>query len=113
MNKPLSIKLACLLALAGILLGGACYRQDILTVEIHVPQMRETECSRIIIRALREVDGIQSVRPDTENRVLTVTYNARKLALKNIEHTLAEQGFTANDEEARSDARMRLPPECR
>lgn len=112
MGKGTNSALYGYLLLVGLLLTSGCYRQDVITVDIHVPQMREAECSRIIIRVLRDVEGIQSLRPDVEGRILRVTYNSRILALKNIEHALANQGFTANDVEAHHDARMRLPAEC-
>jgi hypothetical protein len=35
------------------------------------------------------------------------------IALKNIEFTIAEAGFDANDTKARSNAVAALPPECR
>ena len=99
-------------ALTCLLLMTGCYRQDVMTMEIEISQMRHAECSRIIINALQNVEGIKYVDPDMELRILTVSYDSRTLALKNIEYIIAEAGFTANDWEAEMSKRMRLPSQC-
>lgn len=92
---------------------GACFRQDIRILVVRVPGMKTTECSKIIQNALGKVEGIISVQPDLENRTMTVEYNSTKLAIKNIEYTIAEAGFDANDAEGKAEAKQSLPPDCR
>lgn len=96
-----------------IALSPGCFRQDRRTIVISVPQMRSPACYAIIQEAMKNVDGIELVRPDYDRRQLEVTYNALKLAIKNIEYVIAGAGFQANDIEPQPEARARLPEECR
>lgn len=93
----------------------ACYRQDILTVDISVPQMGSPQCRSLVLQALGrlEQDAIIRAAPNIETRVLTITYDSRRLALKNIEYAITAAGFDANEEQAPQEARDALPAECR
>ncbi|MBU4200726.1 MAG: heavy-metal-associated domain-containing protein [Verrucomicrobia bacterium] len=97
-----------------ILLGlSACRKQDIRTVVIKVPGMKNPACTKLIQDAFLRQPGIQSIRPDFQNRELTITYNSMVVALKNLEFTIAGVGFDANNIKAFTNAVAGLPPECR
>ncbi len=103
------------LALAAALAGAACgcFRQDVRSLVVSVPQLRSSDCAKVIQDALVRIEGIVSAQPDLDNKTMTVTYDGRKLAIKNIEFLIAGVGFDANDVRAKPDARAALPPECR
>jgi hypothetical protein len=117
--------LAGILAVLLLLGLGACRKTDIRTVVIQVPGMKNAACAKIVQDAfLRQPTGaILSIRPDTQKRELTVTYNSMVVAHKNLEATIASAGFDAftviapgvvNDgTTAHSNAVAALPPECR
>lgn len=97
-----------------IVLGlGACRKQDIRTVVIKVPEMKNPACTKLIQDAFLKQPGIQSIRPDFQNRELTITYNSMVVALKNLEFTIAGAGFDANGIKAFTNAVAALPPECK
>ncbi|MCS6771143.1 MAG: heavy-metal-associated domain-containing protein [Kiritimatiellae bacterium] len=112
-----TLRKTCLFApaigLAAILFAIGCFRQDQRTITIRVPQMRSPACYALIQEALKKIEGIKSTRPDYEKRTVDVTYDALKLAIKNIEFVIAATGFQANDIEPPPDARARLPEDCR
>jgi P-type Cu+ transporter len=99
-------------AVAAFLTCG-CFRQDIRTLVVKVPQMKSADCCKIIQGGLSRVEGINSAEPDFEKRTITVTYNSTKLSIKNIEFLIAGAGFDANDEVGKSEAKAALPPGCR
>lgn len=97
-----------------ILLGlGACRKQDMRTVMIKVPGMKNAACAKLIQDAFLKQPGIQSLQPDLQKGEMTITYNSMVVALKNLEFTIAGAGFDANDIKAFSNAVAALPPECR
>lgn len=97
-----------------ILLGlGACRKQDLRTVVIKTPGMKNPACAKLIQDAFLRQPGIVTVRPDFQKRELTITYNSMVVALKNLEFAVASAGFDANDIKAFSNAVAALPPECR
>ena len=110
------MKLACYLfgwvAITAFLACG-CYRQDIRTLVVNVPQMKSVDCSKIIQGALSRIEGIVSAEPNIEKRTISITYNSTKLAIKNIEFLIAGVGFDANDEQGKPEAKAALPSGCR
>lgn len=101
-------------SLASFILMG-CFRKEILTVEIAVPQMRSEECAQHVANALRrlEAEALRDVQLDIERRVVRITYDSTRLGLKNLEYALTTAGFNANDEEAEPALRQALPEGCR
>ena len=102
--------------LAGLLLfSSACFRQDVLTVEISVPQMGSPECRRLVMQALGRLDqeAIKQADLNIDTRTATITYDSMRLALMNILHAITAAGFDANDEVASEEARAQLPEVCR
>ena len=55
----------------------------------------------------------QKLRFDLDARLVEVTYDSLFVARKNIEFTIADAGFNANEVPANSEAAASLPPECR
>jgi copper chaperone CopZ len=95
-------------------LSTGCFRKEVVTLVVKVPQMKSQECSRIILNALQgPIDGIITATPDLNNRTIAVTYDSTKLATKNIEFVIAGVGFDANDIPAKPEARKALPAGCR
>jgi len=100
--------------LSGWALAG-CMRQDVRTLDIHVPQMASEACARLIVDALNRYTPqvIPEVRYDLARRVVTVNFNSTILATKNIEMTIVQLGFDANGLPGDPAARARLPEGCR
>jgi copper chaperone CopZ len=96
-----------------LLLGSGCYRNDVQQVLFTIPALTSEECSRIVLSALAKTDGIMEAQPDLEKATLSIRYNARLTALKNIEYAIAESGFDVNEEIGRPEAKARLPEACR
>ena len=95
------------------LLACGCFRQDVRTLVVNVPQMKSVDCSKIIQGALSRIEGIVSAEPDLEKHTMSITYNSTKLSIKNIEFLIAGVGFDANDEKGKPEAKAALPPGCR
>lgn len=96
-----------------LMMTAACFRQEIQTFDISVPQMKTMECARLIQEALLRVDGIKAAQPDLQKQVIAVTYDSEKLSRKNVEFAIADAGFTANDIPANAQKQAALPVECR
>jgi copper chaperone CopZ len=64
-------------------------------------------------KALAQVDGVVSVEPNMANQTLSVTYDSKKLNVKNIEYALVREGFDVNDNKGNEQARQKLPADCR
>lgn len=101
-----------LLVLAGAMFTG-CFRQNIITLVVQVPQMKTMECSKVIQDALGRIDGIVSADPSTENRTMTIRFDSRKLNIKNVEFLIAGLGFDVNNELGKPEAKAALPVDCR
>jgi copper chaperone CopZ len=103
--------LGCVAVLAFLACG--CFRQDVRTLVVNIPQMKSADCSKIIQGALSRIEGIVSAEPDLEKRTMSITFNSTKLSIKNVEFLIAGVGFDANDEQGKPDAKAALPAECR
>jgi hypothetical protein len=97
------------------LLAGGCFRPDIVTTRVDLPQMRSAPCAERAGRALApfEPEALREATFDVAARQVVITYDRRRLALKNIEYALTRAGFDANQATATEAARASLPPECR
>jgi len=96
-----------------VVLFASCREVDIRKVVVKAPGLKNAACAKIIQDAFMKQPGIVSIQPDFQKREITVTYNSMVIAIKNIEFTIAEAGFDANDEKARTNAVAALPAECR
>ncbi len=110
MNKTLICFLG-LLVCASLLSG--CRKNDIRTVTIKVPELKNAACARLIQDAFMQQTGIFSMTPDFQERQITIKYNSMEIALKNLEYTIAGAGFAANSIPANTNAWANLPPECK
>lgn len=93
----------------------SCRRQDVRTVVISVPEMKNEACVARVRTALETVQIVNPawIVPDVARREVTVRYDSVRHSLKNLEFTIADAGFTANDVPANAIAQQALPPECR
>jgi copper chaperone CopZ len=87
--------------------------QDICTVTVDIPDMKNAECQQRIRSALQTAEGVMPNTISFGSNCVSVTYDSMKTAIKNIEFVIADAGFTANDIPANPTARAALPPECR
>jgi copper chaperone CopZ len=103
---------AALFAVSVCLLAG-CFRQDIKTLVVRVPHMKSPECSKLIQDAMSRIEGIFSAEPDLKAGTMAVTYDSKRLSIKNIEYLITGLGFDANNEKGNPEARAKLPTGCR
>ena len=93
------------LLLLSLLLLSACYRQDVRWVDITIPEVSgATELENIRFRLLsmnammpKDQQLYLEIRVNEEKPGLSIRYDARLQAIKNIEHEIARMGFQAND----------------
>ncbi|MCG2660305.1 MAG: heavy-metal-associated domain-containing protein [Kiritimatiellae bacterium] len=90
-----------------------CRKQDMRTVVVTVPGLKNQACAQIIQDAFMRQPGIKTIRPDWQQHTLTVTYDSMVIARKNIEFTIAGAGFDANDIRAPTNAVAALPAACK
>lgn len=109
--KHMAVSLLVAAMLVPALAG--CFRQDVRTIVVSVPQINSADCAKVIQDALGRIEGIVAVQPDLAAKTMAVTYDGRKLAIKNIEFLIAGVGFDANDAKAKPDARAALSADCR
>ena len=96
--------------------GSGCFvrpRNDIHTHVFSVPKAGSQDCVKVILDILGSAAGVQHVEPDPANATLTVTFDTRVTALKNIEYALAEAGFDVDASVGRAAAKAALPENCR
>lgn len=104
--KMVSLRLLLLSAITALLLTG-CYRKDVRSFDIVVPELSEPyeiDYIRTVLMPLNQlVPGdkhgpkYQEIVGNVETKTLTITYNARLHSKKNIEHAIADLGYQAND----------------
>lgn len=114
MKIPTSLLLS---GLAGtLLLTSACavrHREDVRTVDYAVPGLAGPECSKALLSVLSRTGGVIEATPDLANRKVSVTYNSRETAQKNLEHAIAAAGFDVEDTPGDPVAKDKLPANCR
>ncbi len=128
--SPMKRYLLIALVIAPAILLSSCRKEDVRTVVIEVPAMKNQACADRVVNALAEelaagpTDDVTRQRvhaviasgvisTDIERRTATVVYDSLKLALKNLEFAVAKAGFDANNTPAEPQAAKALPPECR
>jgi copper chaperone CopZ len=92
----------------------SCRKQDVRTLMLHIPDMQNDACEKVVVGRLKGVAGVkpETIRVDRPTRTVTVAYESLFLSRKNIEFAIAEVGFSANGVPADAEARAKLPPEC-
>ncbi|MDD2236256.1 MAG: heavy metal-associated domain-containing protein [Kiritimatiellae bacterium] len=105
---------ACLLLLS---FSTACFRKNVQTLEVQVPAMHTEACAALIKNAFAmpegAMEGILQVETDVASKKVYVTYDSRKIAIKNIEYTICHLGFEANGQLPRPEEKNSLPEACR
>ena len=107
-----STYLALFVGLAAML--SACRMQDVRTIRISVPAMRNPACTEVVRVALSKLQGVMGERTrfDLKRHTVTVSYDSLLLSLKNVEFAIADAGFAADEVPANTNAVAALPPEC-
>ncbi len=113
--------LVLLVVVAGM--TASCRRVDPREIKVKVPDMKNEKCAELVAKGVSRLPGVdtKNIRVDLVNRTVTVNYDSLQLAIKNIEFSIAEAGFTAIAETpfpnkgvpARPNAVNALPPECK
>ena len=106
---PMKKQLCYLVLLAAALCLSACHRNDIRTGKFKIEQLRTQEAAQLVAKALEPLPGIQEVRPDLQNRTLTVVFDGRKMYLKNLEYEITNAGFSLPYWPATKKAKAKLP----
>lgn len=63
-------------------------------VQFNVPKLKCNGCGEKIIHALSKVEGVHEVKPNPENKLLSVQFVPEKINQKEIERLLDQAGFT-------------------
>jgi len=107
--RPVFARVFALFLFFGPLCG--CGRVERETVEIAVPEMTSPAAAQMVLQQLSGVLGIQDVTPDLTRGTVTVSFESTQIALKNIEHLIADSGFNAGTIPGNPSARKSLPPD--
>jgi copper chaperone CopZ len=80
----------------------SCRQQDVRTVTVHVPGLKDDASAEKVRKALAATEGVvaDKVRVDVGARKAVVTYDSMKVAIKNIEFAVADAGFSAKAEQS-------------
>lgn len=110
----MKIRTYCIFVLAGIFAFAGCRREDIRTVTVSVPELRNRACAKVIGDSLSKQMGVkpEKLKFDLSSSTVDVTYDSLFIAKKNIEFAIANVGFQANEVPANTNATAALPPEC-
>jgi copper chaperone CopZ len=77
--------------------------------------MKNIACGEVVTRAIMKCSSVDAskIQIDFTKRTVSVTYDSLITALKNIEFSIAEAGFQANEVPANEAAAKALPLECK
>ena len=118
-RRYLVIIIVLLTAFPGILTGCKLikstirFREDIRSATYMVPAVSGLECRKKLQNVLISMVGIEEVLPDTTKMTITIRYNSRELAQKNILYAISQAGIDVDDILANPRAKAVLPEECR
>ncbi len=70
------------------------------TVEIITPTTQCGMCYGNIIESLNKVDGVKKVEVNDKNQSVIVTYSSDKVLLDELEKSITNVGYQANDKQA-------------
>ncbi len=100
-----------------LVVSAACHRKDVQVLGVLVPSMNSEACAALIknefITPNGAIEGVLQVETDLASKMVYVTYDSRKIAIKNIEYTICHLGFEANGNRPDELAIPKLPAECR
>lgn len=81
--------------------------------EIKTPTLQCGYCEKTVTDAVKKVDGVSSVKVDTEKGIVRVSYAEGDTDVPTIEKAIVQAGYQANDTKADSAAYQRLPDCCK
>lgn len=88
------------------------YSEKTVEIDLTGDMICHTSMS-IIKKALKKVDGVESVEFDAGNKKVTVTYDDSMTDLSKLETAITASGFNANSKEADMTAYESLPGCCK
>lgn len=88
-------------------------REDIREATFWIPAVSSQECLGILHEVLSRSGMVREMRVEEGEGKLTVVYNSRYTAKKNIEYGIAAAGFDIDETVGDPDAKRRLPEACR
>ena len=92
---------------------GCASKSEATTVEVKLSTMQCSMCSNTVEKALKKVDGVQSVEVDLEAKTAKVTFDDKVTNISALEQAVVKTGYAANDKKADSDAYAQLPSCCK
>ena len=81
--------------------------------EISLPSIQCDQCVKTIDTSLKNVNGIESVKIELENKKTIIHYNPEKILAKKLEQIIAESGYDANSTKRVESAYQNLPDCCK
>ena len=99
-----------MMALAAAMLAAPAFAGEI---EIKVPTMVCETCCTTIVKAIKSVEGVTAVKPDTEKKLMRVTVGNKEGIREQIEKAISKAGYQANDVKADLQAFADLPGCCK
>jgi mercuric ion binding protein len=93
--------------------ASSAYSGDNEKATISVPTIQCGMCKKNIARALKNLEGVNSVQVDIENKTAVVTYDDSKTNLNSLEDAVTAAGYDANDKKADPVAYEKLSDCCK
>ena len=82
-------------------------------VEIKIPTAQCGMCAMTIEDALTKIDGVEKAYVDMDALIVTVTYDAEKTAVENLEIAISNAGYQANETLANAEVYKTLHGCCK
>lgn len=82
-------------------------------IEIKVPTIQCKNCVANVEKALKAVDGVQSVKVNLEGKLAAVSYDGGKLGLNDLEKVITAAGYDANEKKRDPEAYDMLDACCK
>ncbi len=107
-----------IIALATAVVVAGCSEQKteapkVEKVAIAIPTSKCTTCQRTITKAVKKVDGVNTVDVDGEKHVATVEFVSATTTQGAIEQAISNAGYDANNVKRNEDAYNKLPECCK
>lgn len=92
---------------------GYCSSNKIEAATIQVPGLQCSMCQTNVQNALQDIQGLEDFTVDLQAKTVTVTYRANILQLHDIQKSIADAGYDADDIHASEEAKNQLASCCR
>jgi periplasmic mercuric ion binding protein len=86
---------------------------QILKTVIKVPTLVCGSCVTTVTKAVKQVDGVKTVKVDLKKKIATVTYASTKVTVDKLEKAISDAGYDANEVKRNSEAYEKLDACCR